>query len=128
MKSEKLPELPAEHYRTILLAKKAELTSASGKIGAGLTELGRIAEDDQAPVLHDQFVALQIKRLDYETVKQIDAALDRLATGGFGVCAECGEDISAKRLAAVPWAQSCVGCQERSGSPRPPRCREPAGC
>jgi DnaK suppressor protein len=49
-------------------------------------------------------------------LKQIDAALDRLATGDFGVCAACGEDVSPKRLAAIPWAYCCIGCQARIGS------------
>ena len=30
------------------------------------------------------------------------------------VCARCGEDISEKRLEAVPWATVCVECQERA--------------
>jgi len=116
MKKEKSPVLTAEHYGAILLAKRAELTSASGKLVSALTGLGRVAEDDQAPVLHEQFVSLQVKRLDYETLKQVDAALDRLATGDFGVCTACAEDISPKRLAAIPWAHWCIACQERSGS------------
>ena len=120
MKKEKEPALTAEAYRAILLAKRAELTSAPGRVAPGLTELGRVAEDDQAPVLHEQFISLQVKRLDYQTLKQIDAALDRLATGGFGVCTACGEDISPKRLAAIPWAHCCIACQERTGSAQPP--------
>jgi len=116
MKREKAPALTAGAYRAILLAKRAELTSASGQLASALTGLGRVAEDDQAPALHEQFVSLQVKRLDYQTLKQVDAALDRLAAGDFGVCAACGEDISAKRLAAIPWARWCIACQERSGS------------
>jgi RNA polymerase-binding protein DksA len=116
MKREKAPLLTVEAYRAILLAKKAELTSASGEVAPGLTELGRVAEDDQAPVLHEQFISFQVKRLDYQTLKHIDAALDRLATGDFGACSSCGEDISPKRLAAIPWAHCCIGCQERIGS------------
>ena len=115
MKREKAPVLTAEAYRAILLAKRAELTRASGKLASVLTGLGRVAEDDQAPALHEQFVSLQVKNLDYQTLKQLDAALDRLATGDFGVCTACGEDISAKRLAAIPWAGWCIACQERSG-------------
>jgi DnaK suppressor protein len=116
MKREKAPVSTAEAYRAILLAKRAELTSASGRLASVLTGLGRVAEDDQAPALHEQFVSLQVKNLDYQTLKQVDAALDRLATGVFGVCTACGEDISPKRLAAIPWAHWCIVCQERSGS------------
>ena len=31
----------------------------------------------------------------------------------YGICLECDEPISAKRLEAVPWARYCVACQER---------------
>lgn len=116
MKEEKAPLLTAEIYRAILLAKRAAVTSACQKDAPGLAELGRVAEDDQAPVLHEHFVAVQLKWLDYQTLQQIDAALDRLLTGEFGVCAECGEDISPKRLAAIPWAHYCIFCQERAGA------------
>ena len=116
MKRDKAPVLTAEAYRAILLAKRAELISGSCKVAPGLPELGRVAEDDQAPVLHDHFVSLQVKSLDYQTLKHVDAALNRLATGNFGVCAACGEDISPKRLAAIPWALCCIACQERTGS------------
>lgn len=114
MRSAKERALRAEHYRAILLAKRAELTSASSKLVTGLSELGRVAADDQAPVVHEQFVSLQVRMLEHQMLKQIDAALDRLATEQFGVCAKCGEDISPKRLAAIPWAHWCIACQERS--------------
>lgn len=115
MKREKAPVLTAEAYRAILLAKRAELTSASGHAVPILTESGRVAEDDQAPIFHDQFISLQVKRLDYQTLTQVEAALERMAAGDFGVCTSCGENISPKRLAAIPWAHCCISCQEHIG-------------
>jgi DnaK suppressor protein len=44
--------------------------------------------------------------------REVEAALRRIDAGTFGVCAGCEEDISPKRLAAVPWASLCIGCQE----------------
>jgi len=46
------------------------------------------------------------------TLKLIEEALDRIAEGEFGECVNCGEDISAKRLEAIPWAPYCIKCQE----------------
>jgi DnaK suppressor protein len=43
---------------------------------------------------------------------QIEAALQRLNTGDFGICVDCDEEIGAKRLQAIPWAERCVACQE----------------
>jgi DnaK suppressor protein len=45
-------------------------------------------------------------------VRMIDSALQRIAEGTFGICVACGEDISRKRLAALPWTEYCLRCQE----------------
>ena len=74
---------------------------------------GGVAVEDQAPLIHDQCVALRQRRMDLHKLKLIDAALERLARGEFGICEECGESIPAKRLTVVPWATYCVHCQDR---------------
>jgi len=56
-----------------------------------------------------------------QTVRQIDAALERLNTGAYGRCDACGEGIPIARLRAVPFATRCVPCQsakEDGGSGR----------
>jgi len=44
--------------------------------------------------------------------RQVSEALERIDNGTYGICAQCGEPISAKRLAALPWVALCTGCQE----------------
>ena len=46
------------------------------------------------------------------TLKLIEEALDRRAEGTFGDCINCGEEITPKRLDAIPWAPHCIRCQE----------------
>jgi DnaK suppressor protein len=57
---------------------------------------------------------LAIRNLDRETslLRNVRAALRRLEEGSFGVCLHCEEEISTKRLAAVPWTPFCIACQE----------------
>ncbi len=43
-------------------------------------------------------------------IGELDVALQRLATGGYGVCEVCGKPIPAARLDARPTARTCVGC------------------
>jgi DnaK suppressor protein len=43
--------------------------------------------------------------------RAIREALERIATGTYGVCKRCAERIGEKRLNAVPWALLCVACQ-----------------
>jgi DnaK suppressor protein len=57
---------------------------------------------------------LAIRSLDRDSnlLRNIRAALDRIQEGSFGVCLHCEEDISPKRLAAVPSTAFCIVCQE----------------
>jgi RNA polymerase-binding transcription factor DksA len=41
---------------------------------------------------------------------EVDAALDRLAAGEYGVCQACGRPIAPGRLEARPTARTCVAC------------------
>jgi len=44
--------------------------------------------------------------------EQIQAALERMESGSYGECAKCGENISPARLAALPYATTCIKCAE----------------
>ena len=59
-----------------------------------------------------QDVELALVQMKLETLRQIDAALDRLDAGRYGRCAQCGEEIAASRLKALPFAVRCLDCQE----------------
>lgn len=48
-----------------------------------------------------------------ERVLKLQSALDRVRSGEYGVCAECGEPISPARLQAMPEVGTCVRCQDR---------------
>src|SRR3989454_7118478 len=65
-------------------------------------------------------------------LQRVQAALERIARGVYGVCIECGELIAPKRLRAIPEAETCVACQERierrahpAGPTAPPPPRPP---
>ncbi|MEO5924252.1 MAG: TraR/DksA family transcriptional regulator [Bryobacteraceae bacterium] len=45
-------------------------------------------------------------------LREVRAALKRVDEDSFGLCANCEEEISAKRIAAVPWTPYCIACQE----------------
>ena len=111
MKPESVPISNSELHREMLLTKRRQLLQGRAESSL-LAEWGPVAEDDQPPMLHDQFVTLHQQGLVYHTLRLIDAALDRVAAGEFGTCLACGEPISNRRLNAIPWAEYCIGCQE----------------
>ena len=100
-----------EKYRTTLEAKKAE-------IAASLRNRDEIAIEKTADAIDEVQLAgereLAIRNLDRESVllRQVRGALARLADGSYGTCLHCEEDISPKRLNAVPWTAFCIRCQE----------------
>lgn len=52
---------------------------------------------------------------DSETgmLHQINEALERIERGIYGICEDCGEDISENRLAAMPFAHLCLECKRK---------------
>ena len=57
--------------------------------------------------------SFQIRIRDRESVliKKIKNSLDDIKNGDYGVCDNCGEDISLKRLVARPVARHCIRCK-----------------
>jgi DnaK suppressor protein len=68
------------------------------------------AESSEADIQDEiEFALIQMKA---ETLTKIDEALRRLEEGTFGHCFECGEEISERRLRALPFAVRCKDCEE----------------
>jgi DnaK suppressor protein len=65
---------------------------------------------EQAVELENAPVLDALDASGHEELKEVHAALDRLAGDEFGVCSECGEDIPLGRLEAVPTARTCASC------------------
>jgi DnaK suppressor protein len=63
-----------------------------------------------ADLLVDTGLSLIDKHIN--EIRDIDAALLRMRTGSYGVCAECGEAVSRDRLQAFPTARRCRPCQQ----------------
>src|SRR6185295_10534342 len=98
-------------YKALLEAKQAELAG-------GLRNREDIAIEKTPDAIDDVQLAgereLAIRNLDRESnlLRNVRAALARIADGSYGTCMHCEEEISLKRLNAVPWAAFCIRCQE----------------
>jgi DnaK suppressor protein len=105
-----------EAYRRNLVEKRRDFLSGLGTKFDTIARLGRVAEEDQAQISHDEFVSLHLNSLDYAQLRLVEEALDRLDSGAYGTCQCCERPIAAKRLNALPWARYCVECQENMGA------------
>ncbi len=98
---------------------KNKLESMKAELGRELRQRSGIQVEQAADPM-DQILS-QIDReyqLAYlqrsaERYRAISRALGRIEEGEYGICIECEEKISPKRLQAIPWAAYCVSCQER---------------
>lgn len=67
--------------------------------------------DDAPQRAADREVDLMLTDQEEVELGAIDAALERLTEGRYGLCEDCGENIPLQRLELTPQVQHCVGCQ-----------------
>jgi DnaK suppressor protein len=101
-----------EEFRNLLRAKRRELSGSLGNRDEIVIEK---ASDvlDEVQLMGERELAIRNLDRDSNALRQIDRALARIENGTYGVCQHCEEDISVKRMNAVPWAAYCIGCQEQ---------------
>ena len=99
------------------------LTRAQLAYQERLIRLGSIRFDDRGSIPGDEMdvasehaeaeTGARLVELRWSTQGVLDDALERLRQGLYGVCDECGEEISLERLCAIPFTAYCIGCQHR---------------
>ncbi len=113
-------------YQKLLLEKRAEVVraGASKSSPAGLEAVRLPDFVDQSAHSLEESVQVRLRQTDSKLLKAIDAALNRIERGTFGVCEACQQEIPAPRLNAVPWARQCRDCKEQQDSAEP---KQPIG-
>src|SRR4051794_23760483 len=100
-------------FKAILVSRQTELEKTVWKRDEIAIEKSADALDE---VQHAAERDLAIRNLDRESnlLQNVRSALRRIEERSFGICIHCEEEISPKRLAAVPWAPFCIRCQEQA--------------
>jgi len=116
-------EVPDDRHaslKKILLAKReALIQEIKQQLGQSVTDEQQrrleaaMDSGDQALVDLEREMGISLQEMRNQERKNIDNALDSLDEGTYGACAECGEEISEKRLHALPFARLCVECQSK---------------
>ena len=115
-----------EEFRTMLLALRSDLES----LEASSTEAARPVELDQASVgrlsrmdaIQMQQMAREADRRRRSQLTRIAGALQRIESGDYGFCIDCGEEIDERRLCVDPTTLRCTGCaQAATGATFPHR-------
>jgi DnaK suppressor protein len=102
-----------DKFKKILQDKQDELEQVVRNRDGITIEKSADALDE---VQHASERELAIRNLDRESnlLRNVRSALRRVGEGTFGTCLHCEEEISPKRLNAVPWAPFCIQCQEQA--------------
>ena len=104
--------------RRELLDLRGRVLGAAKDIVEGDTDDGELSSAagdqhlaDHASEMLDREVDESLEDNAEDIVREIDAALERIDAGTYGVCMNCGEPIPEERLDAVPYAVLCLSCK-----------------
>ena len=114
--SKKMDKKKLDSFRKRLEERQQALRKAVSRT----EEDGRTADQDTAQDIADRAASSYTKEFlfsvsnnDRQLLQMVENALQRLREGSFGECVNCGNEINAKRLEAVPWTRYCIECQEK---------------
>jgi DnaK suppressor protein len=108
----------SEHYRQLeelRRQQRAEFGERLRELRESATPNEPVAANDleaQLDNVSDAGVGAAVVEITSRTLQGIETALRRLKSGRYGLCSECGAEISAARLRALPFAERCRDCQE----------------
>ncbi|HEY3308824.1 MAG TPA: RNA polymerase-binding protein DksA [Desulfuromonadaceae bacterium] len=102
-----------DYFRSML---SDEMKSLLGEADKTVTEMTSDSSNfpdptDRATQESDRSFELRIRDRERRLINKIKDALDRIDNGDFGVCEECGEDISEARLKVRPVTTLCINCK-----------------
>ncbi len=104
-----------EYFRILLDSMLEEARQKGDSTLEDLTDGNEMFADpaDRASAESDRSFTLRIRDRERRLIRKIRAAVQRLEDGTYGICEECGEDISIPRLKARPVTKLCINCKSR---------------
>jgi RNA polymerase-binding protein DksA len=112
-------EQRAEELETLRQAEHDSAFSGDQREVTGETSIVGQHPADVADFTYQRELQLTTQELLDREAEQVRDALRRREEGSYGICASCGQPISAERLEARPEATLCIDCQRRQESARP---------
>jgi len=104
-----------KRFRDILLAKRAALLRNAQRTLSEDMSLDADDLPDEMDLASSEYLqsfTFRLRGREKTFLKKIDHALAKIDTGTFGVCEQCEEEISLKRLEARPETTLCIRCKE----------------
>jgi DnaK suppressor protein len=105
-----------EYFRELLNERLKTLLEEAEKTVSGMTNDKDTFPDptDRANLETDRNFLLRIRDRERKLILKIKDALARIDDGTFGICEECGDEISEERLKARPVTTLCIDCKTKA--------------
>ncbi len=102
-----------DDFKALLTERLESLLAQAGDTVSGMKSPRENFPDptDRAALEADRNFMLRIRDREHKLIKKIKKALERIDNGTFGICENCGEEISMKRLKARPVTTQCIKCK-----------------
>jgi len=102
-----------EHFRKILLDWKRELMEEVDRTVHHMQDEAANFPDPNDRATQESEFTMELRTRDRERklIKKIDEALNKIDTGEYGYCEQCGVEIGIRRLEARPTATLCIDCK-----------------
>ena len=101
-----------EQFKGNLLKLKVEITRML-ETQAEPKELREAFDDpDIATEMMEKMMSALVSSNYEKNLERIDAALERIQEGQFGICQVCATEIPLPRLEALPFTLYCINCQK----------------
>jgi DnaK suppressor protein len=109
-----MEEAELAEIRKHLLQMRAEDLAESERAYAASQSLGKDGVPDIGDMSSNSYhqeVLMNLSETQRSRVRDIDAALERMDKGVYGLCMRCEEEISARRMEVRPFSRYCVDCK-----------------
>lgn len=102
--------MQTDEAKNLLAAKKIELSKRIEAISKDLQKAHSSDWAEQATERENDEVLQELANEAKTDLRLINAALQRIEEGDYGLCTACNKDINEKRLEAFPEADKCIEC------------------
>ena len=110
-----MDEKDLAYFKKVLTQWLEELLNHADETTAGLRDSHQYLADplDRASFESDRLTKLRIRDRERMLIKKIKNSLVDIENGDYGICEDCGEDISIQRLKARPVTSLCINCKTK---------------
>jgi DnaK suppressor protein len=103
----------SDQFRSQLNSIRSEILGEVEKSNQNIrtNETGQMADiSDDAARTYNRQLESELDKQEWQKLKQVDIAIEKIEEGNYGICAKCEDTIPEARLKVVPYTEFCTQC------------------